>query len=273
MPERLISQFSDSDIHFLLETVNPGLVSKISTIKGDPQIIERMLDQESGKLFQRIMFKSGDEVSAMISPRFLFEILLRRAYVELKSQRFTIERTASQKIPVFDVREVVQLLADKKILKYLADMLSSFTRIESFTMPVRVRRGVWRKIRFSDMDIDSLLRLCEVADEEHRFGLYKRIADLSLFIPGIFPEHVISDFSYRVEPHSFRRWHRSEADYEELGRRFYKLAGEHQDARLLDLSAVFHELQDKFTIAKKPLNYISGNFIQINKEKLFPTPP
>jgi len=273
MGEKLINQFSDNDIRFLLETVNPGLISKLDTIKGDTEIIERMLDQESGKLFQRIMFESGNEVSATVSPRFLFEILLRRAFVELQNKSFTIERTASQRIPVFDSKEVVQLLSEKKILKYLADMLNSFTRTESFTVPVRVRRGIWRRIRFSDMDIDSLLRLCQVTDEERRFSLYKRIADLSLFILGIFPEHVIRDFSYTTELHSFRRWQRSEGDYEELGRRFYKLAAEHQDARLLELSGVFYELEEKFTIAKKPLNYISGNFIQLNKDRLFPGSP
>ena len=269
----LLNQYSDNDVKFLLETVNPRLVAKLNTIKNDPQIIERMLDQESARLFQRIMFESGGNVSATITPRFLFEILLRRAFVELQNKTFTIERTASQRIPVFDSKEVVQLLSEKRMLKYLADMLASFTRNESFTMPVRVRRGIWHRLRFSDMDVDSLLRLCEVADEERRFGLYKRIADLSLFILGIFPEYVIRDFSYATQPHSFRRWRRSEGDYEELGRRFYRLAAEHQDAHLLEMSGVFHELEEKFTIAKKPLNYISGNFIQFNKDKLFPGTP
>ncbi len=270
MAKQAINQFSDGDLRFLLETVNPALIAKTSIIKSDPDIIERMLDQESGRLFQRLMLEDPEGLSAAVSPRFLFEILLRRAFVELQAKSFTVERTASQKIPVFDSKEVVRLLGEKPVLKYLADMLTSFTRTESFTMPVRVRRGIWHKIRFSDMDVDSLIRLCEVSDEEHRFGLYKRIADLSLFILGIFPEYVIRDYNYTMEPHSYRRWRRSEADYEELGRRFYRLAAEHPDARLLELSGVFNELQDKFTIAKKPLNYISGNFIQMNKEKIFP---
>jgi hypothetical protein len=273
MGERQLNQYTDNDIKFLLETVAPGLLSKIDTIKRDQQIIERMLEEESEKLFQRIMFDEGQDLAAVVSPRFLFEILLRRAFVELQNRSYTIERTASQKIPVFDSKEVVEFMSDKKVLKYLADMLTSFTRTESFTMRVRVRRGIWRRIRFSDMDVDSLIRLCEVSDEEHRFGLYKRIGDLSLFILGIFPEYVIRDYNLTVAPHSFRRWRRSEEEYEELGRRFYRMAGVHQDAQLLDLSDVFLNLQEKFTIAKKPLNYISGNFIQINKERLFPAPP
>jgi len=142
MVERRLSQYTDNDIRFLLETVNPGLTSRIETIKGDPEIIERMLEAESGKLFQRVMFGEKQELAAVISPRFLFEILLRRAFVELQRRSYTIERTASQKIPVFDSKEVVEFMADKKMLKYLADMLTSFTRTESFAMPVRVRRGI-----------------------------------------------------------------------------------------------------------------------------------
>jgi hypothetical protein len=270
MDTRLPGRYTDNDIRFLLETVDSGLLGRMNTIKGDTQIIERMLETESGKLFQRIILEKREELAAVISPRFLFEILLRQALVELQNRSYTIERSASQKIPVFDSKEVVKLITDKKMLRYLADMLTSFTRTESFSLPVRVRRGVWRRLRFSDMDIDSLMRLCEVSDGEHSFGLYKRIGDLSLFILGIFPEYVIRDYNLKMEPHSFRRWQRSEGDYEELGRRFYRLAGEHPEARLLDLTGVFHELQEKFTIAKKPLNYISGNFIALDKKKIFP---
>ncbi len=114
----------------------------------------------------------------------------------MESQAYTVERTATPKIPVFDTPEVVRFLSDKAALKYLADMHSSFTRIESFTLLVRVRRGAWRKIRFNDMDIDSLLRFCQAIDKECRFGFYKRIADLCLFILGMFPKYVTLDYCY-----------------------------------------------------------------------------
>ena len=275
MAEKLLTEFSDSDVLFLVETVDPRLVTKIDTLKSDPTIIEGMLDQEAGKLFQRIMLMNEEGIMTRITPRFLFEVLLRRALRELESQSYTVERTASQKIPVFDTGEVVQFLTNKTVLKYLADMLSSFTRIESFTMPVRVRRGIWRRIRFSDMDIDSLVKLCEAVDEEHRFGFYKRIADLCLFILGMFPEYATTDFRYslggRVMPQLFRKLSRSSDDYEEEGRRFYKLAGEHKNAGTLELTEVLWQLYEKFYLAKKPLNYVSENLLQFKKQKLFPS--
>ena len=48
MAGRLLTEFSDSDVLFLLETVDRRLVAKMDTVKGDPTIIEGMLDQEAG---------------------------------------------------------------------------------------------------------------------------------------------------------------------------------------------------------------------------------
>ena len=277
MAEELLKGFSDNDILFLLETVEPRLIARIETIKGDPSIIEGMLEQENERLFGRIMLLDEAEILTKISPRLLFEVLLRRAVSELESQSYTVERTASQKIPVFDTKEVIEFLTQKMVLEYLADMLSSFTRVESFTLTVRVRKGIWRKIRFNDMDIDSLVRFCEAVDEEYRFGFYKRTADVCLFILGMFPEYVRHDFRYpvsgEIRPRIGGRLRRSVEDYEEEGRRFYKLAGEHKDARVLKLSEVLWQLHERFSLAKKPLNFISENFLHFKKQKLFPSVP
>jgi hypothetical protein len=269
------AEFTQSDILFLIETASPALLSKIDTIKDDPDIIEGMMEREARRLFQRIMLLSEETITTAISPRFFFDLLLRNARRDLEGQVYTVERTAKLKIPVFDTPEVARFLSDKVVMKYLADLLTSFTRIESFTIPVRVRRGVWRKIRFNDMDLDSLLRFCQAIDEEHRFGFYKRIADLCLFILGMFPEYVIMDYRYpysgETRPKLFGRMRRSAEDYEEEGRRFYKLAGEHRDATTLDLNEVMGQLHEKFNLAKKPLNYISEHFLQFRKGKLFPS--
>ena len=271
------TEFSERDILFLVDTVDHALLGKIDTIRNDPGIIEEMMEHESNRLFQRIMLMDEEAITTAISPRFLFEVLLRTARRDLESQAYTVERTDNQKIPVFDTEEVFRFLSNKVVLKYLADMLTSFSRIESFSIPVRVRKGIWRKIRFNDMDIDSLLRFCQAVDEERRFGFYKRIADLSLFILGMFPEYVTMDYRYpssgEVKPRLFGRLRRSAEDYEEEGRRFYKLAGEHRDAALLNITDVLRQLHDKFNLAKKPLNYISEHFLQFRKARVFPYYP
>ena len=270
-----LSEFTDSDVRFLVETVDPRLMSKLDAIRGDLTIVEGMLDQEAEKLFQRIMFMGEEGALARVSPGFLFRVLLRRAATEMERHTYTVERTAGQRIPIFDADEVVDFLGDRAVLGYLAHVLASFTRIESFTMSIRVRKGVWRKIRFSDMDIDSLMTLCEAVDEESRFAFYKRIADLCLFILGMFPEYVASDLHHSVSGERvrrpLRRLQRSAADYEEEGRKFYKLACEHRSAAILDLTGVFWRLQEKFSLAWKPLNYVSEHYLQFRKRKLFPS--
>jgi len=238
--------------------------------------MEGILEQEFGKLFQRLIFMGEETVLTSISPCFLFNILLRQAVSELETQTYTIEHEKGLRIPVFDANEVVHFLDDRTVLNYLAQMLASFTKIESFTLPVRERKGVWRKYRYSDMDIDSLIALCEAVDEDSRFNFYKRIADLCLFILGMFPEYVASDLSHspsgeRVR-RPLRRLNRTAADYEEDGKRFYQLALEHRNSTVLELNGVFEQLREKFRLAQKPLNYVSENFLRLRKQKIFPSP-
>ena len=75
---------------------------------------------------------------------------------------------------------------DQTGLGYLAEMLVSFVKINSFTIPIRVRKGVWRKFRFSDFDINSLIKYSQMIEQDQRYHPYKRIADICLFTIGIF---------------------------------------------------------------------------------------
>jgi hypothetical protein len=71
------TEFSERDILFLVETVNPVLLRKVDTIKHDPDIIEGMVEHEACRLFHRIMLMSEDKITTAITPRFLFDVLLR----------------------------------------------------------------------------------------------------------------------------------------------------------------------------------------------------
>ena len=54
---------------------------------------------------------------------------------------------------------------------------------------------------------------------------------------------------------------RSIHDYEEEGRRYYDLAATYDEAREQGLDQVLSLLAEKFTTARKPLNYLAENFI------------
>ena len=275
MRSPVISELSSGDIYFLTSTVNPNLLKRIDFIIGDHAFIESMMEQGAVKVFQRIMLLDEGEITTSITPRFLFEVLLRTAQFELKNRGYTIERSSSMKVPVFDSRAVVDFMENREVIRYLADMLTSFTKIQSYTIPIRVRKGFWRRIRFNDMDIDSLMRYCQTIEETSRFRIYKRIADLCLFLLGIFPEHVTpvlsSSFPGQTGSRMFGRMRRSAQEYAEEGRRFYKLAAEHQDSSKTGSTGVLLRLHEQFDLAKKPLNYISESLIQFKKVKLFPS--
>lgn len=262
---------TEKDLDFVIREVAPNY--------GDTGQLRRLIisDKEfrnafigHDRVFRKIM--NDDEVLLEISPILYFEVLLRQALKQMERAGHTLEMAWTGEIPVFDADDVVRLVSEKAVLEYLAGMLSSFTRTESRVVPVRVAKGVWRRVRYSDMDIDSLLRLCQGLEGERRFGYYRRIADLCLFITGIFPEYTYFDYRHPVSrPVMSPVWagRRGLQEYEELGRTFYRLAAEMESARKLELVGVFRVLCDNFSIARKPLNFITRYYLRHRRHRLF----
>lgn len=274
-PEAANPLISDTDLDFIVGKPTPDAPDREAlkrrlaednefrtALIGDKKVLQRVLDDEEAFLH--------------LSPALYFEILLRNAARDMEASTHTMERTGRQNIPIFDTAEVVGLLGQPQVLDYLAHMLASFTRIQSYVMPVRVRRGVRRRVRYNDMDIDSLKRFAAVADDEQRFGLYKRIADVCLYVTGVFPDYAVRDYRYaasgQVRPRTSGRVRRSIEDYEEEGRRFYLLAEEHPVARSLNLSNTFRLLRHHFIAARKPLTFIASNYLHSRKSQLFGAP-
>ena len=272
-PQNLKSiRLSDNDLDFLVETVSPEITDKYRLkriIREDEDFRSTFISDE--KIFNRVM--DDEEILLKISPTLLFEIFLRKAVNDLKKSSYTLEKTRTMRIPVFDTEDVIALLTQESLLVYLADMLSSFTKIKSYTISFRERKGIWRKIRFNDMDIYSLMSFCEVVKNEYRLFLYKRIADICLFILGLFPEYVERDYRYptsgEVRPKISGKVRISSEAYEKEGRKFYKLAAEHQIAKEQNLSEVFRALHESFQKVKKPLNFISEHYLHHQRHKLF----
>ena len=144
-------------------------------------------------------------------------------------------------------------------------------KINSCTVMFRVKKGVWRRFRFSDFNIDSLLKYSEMIDEEGRFLSYKKIADICLFMTGIFPAYLsthrkASSFGH---PGLLGAARRSKEELRTYGRYFYKAAAQHRDAYLYQLHQVLLSLSEKFNLAEKPLTFMSHRYLGFLKEKLF----
>jgi hypothetical protein len=265
-------RLSERDLDFLVETVSPEVTDKLrlkTIITEDEDFRDTFIGDE--RVFRSVM--DDDEIFLKISSTLFFEILLRKAANDLEKVSYTLETTRTMKIPVFDAGDVVDLLSKESLLVYLADMLSSFTKIETYAISFRAKQGVWHKLRFNDLDMQSLMRLCDVVEDEHRLGFYKRIADICLFVLGLFPDYVEREYRYpcsgHLRPQFPGKGRISPEDYEEEGRKFYRLAAEHPSAREMDLSKVFWALHANFQQAKKPLNFIAEHYLHCRRHRLF----
>jgi hypothetical protein len=260
------------DLFFLIDTLIPASADKEETaekFQDDNDLVEKMLDDD--RLFQRLM--ADEAVLIHLSPWLFFTVLLRRARRDLEQEAFTIERRDRQKVVLFDTDRVIELLEREPVRDYLATMLASFTRVESVTVPVRVRKGIWRRYRTSDLDVDGLMRYSQTLDEEFQFEPYKRIGDVCLFLSSMFPDHIDAQYRYpvsrQVRRRSRSRLVRSRDDYEAHGQAFYRMASEHERARLESLDEVLATLSKDFILAEKPLAFLASRYLGFAQQRLF----
>jgi hypothetical protein len=260
------------DLEYLVETLMPtasDVEEAAARLRSDETLLGAMLDDED--LFDHLL---GDEdVLVRVSPWLFFAVLLRRAQRDMQEETFTVERRAGQKIHLFDADRVLDLLDQEPLRDYLVSMLASFTRIHSVTIPVRMRRGLWRRYRTNELNVDSMVRYCQAVDEEHRFSIYRRIGDACLFLSSMFPEHIESQYRYaasrQVRPSARGRVVASLEDHEEHGRAFYRLAAEHETARAEGLDEVLAALSEHFVLAEKPLAFVANRYLLFTRHKLF----
>lgn len=260
---------SERDLRFIVETVATQRSDHdqiIELVRDKPDFIEAMLNDE--KLLQRVT--SDGEILLRISPRLLFDILIRGALRALERQAYTLERVGMEEaIPVFDSREVTGLMQDRQLRAYLAEMLASFTRIGSTTVYFKTPRG-YRRRTFSDIDLDDMMQLSELLEREARFPFYKRIGDICLFITGMFPEHVsFRHAATAAMPRPSGGKLRELEEYEEYGVKFYLLAAEHAAGDSLSLAPTLGTLAENFSLARKPLNFISEKYVYLHKARWF----
>ena len=239
----------------------------IRTLRKDEEILDGMLADD--KLFNFVM--DDPESVLRISANLFFTILLNRVKTELAQRSYTIEHDDRHPMVVFDGGDVASFLQSKKIRSYLVELLTSFVRINSFTIPIRVRKGIWRKIRFSDFDIDSLIKYSQLVDHTQTFQTYKRIADICLFSLGVFPDYI------DIQSHKLSQGYLrpdamktgSRAGLANHGRYFYKAAAQHEAAQINGLADVLNDMSEKFMLAAKPLAFMAGRYLGLIKEKLF----
>jgi hypothetical protein len=270
---RTCEPWTRADLRFLVDTLVPGGNDPehlVDLLRDDERLLDAMLHDD--RLFRQLM--DDDEVFVSVSPLFFFKVLLLRARRDLKREIYTIERRNLQKVVLFDANRVVDLLSDPAILDYLATTLASFTRIHSMTISLRVRQGIWYRMRVNDLDVDSLIRYTQTIEEQQRFRIYRRIGDACLFLAGVFPEHIDVRQSYPQSSGPRLRMQSSLLqnleDYESHGRAFYRLAARHPQAQVEGLDRVLETMSEQWILATKPLGFIAQRYLALRKRHVFP---
>ena len=225
----------------------------------------------SQRLFDALLPHDGS--LAPVSPRLFFEALLRHAVDELHGARHTFERTGSlsrERVPVFDAAAVAAFAAQPRILHYLATLLASFTKVHSHTERVWVRRGVVRKVRYSDLDVHSMLRLIQQTEEHERLPLYRRTGDLCLLVLGVFPDFAATAHRYpgtgALRAQSAYRRRLNTEEYETVGAEMYAHAARYDTG---EAATVHRARAARIADAKKPLNFIAEHYLGFRRDRLF----
>lgn len=260
-------QLTEHDLGFVVETVSTQRQDRERVkdiVRDKADFLDVMLDDH--RLFRRVM---DEEVWERISPYLLFTILLRQARRDLQSSGYTLERLgASGRLPVFDAPQVASLLRDGEVRDYLSRLLTSFTRVHSTVVYFR-HRGRLHRRSFSDMDMDDMEELAYGVEPEYRFPFFKRIADIALFLTGVFPEYVAASSAAAPQrPRLAGGRLRTAQEYQQEGRQFYLMAAECAPPGS-EAADILCKMAHNFDLARKPLNLVSEHYMPFARFQWF----
>lgn len=222
------------------------------------------------------------------SPFLVFATAVHLSAVELATASYVEEWLGPRhRAPVFDVGGLREFLSDGFRRFMLAELLASYTRVSSGSIPVSTRRGVRRR-RFSELDPVRLAELLTVVPEAEQPGVYRRLGDLALFLTGVFPDHTaLHGLSALDETRLLRA---SGIDprralggdsvpgfgdahavtlLERLGRRWYRLAAEHVPPPVPRSIVALQELSTRFADARRILNVVTDRYLFPMRQQFF----
>lgn len=261
-----MKRLTDADLRFLVETVAPereDVDRVVELLRGKDDLIEPMLDDP--RVIERITSPEGP--LAQLSPHLLFTLLLRQVQRDLRECGYVDEiEGRGRRLPVFEADRVVELLDDDALREYLVALLCSFVRSRTTVVWFKNPRG-WSKRRFSDLNLDDMIRLAQLAPRDLRPRFLRRAADLTLFYSGVFPDHLTVEVARPRTPFTAERTLR---DYETEGRHYYELLA--RDPEPPELSPVFDTLSRHFTLARHALNTLSDRYLGPQRQRYFHGP-
>ena len=254
-------------------------------ISGDlhhhPETVESLLERR--EVFESL-FNSADRDPLLVaSPFLVFSALVGRVFADLGSSTSVQEWLGPGRwLPVFAASDLHDFLVPRRRRAFLAALLASYTKVASGTTWERTARG-WRRRRYSDLDPVQLGHLLQSAGPAQRGQVARRMGDLSLFLAGVFPEHVAAhplqprdvDFLRRLlgggGPEEVMRATGPDKGLwllEWLGRRAYRVGAEwSREAEAADVL----DVAESFGRARRVLNLVTGRYLYPSRDRWFPS--
>ena len=291
-----VSAYADyltqADFRLLARAVGASAAA-VADLAGDAAAIEGLLADP--RVFSAVFGTpspappAAPEVLVFASPFLAFGVAVHRAVADLAAMDYLPERSGlRQRVPVFDTPELRDFLGSAERRLFLAELLASFTRVASgrYRVPSRWGSGPGsapgqgagsggrsRTRRFSELDPVELAGLIEVAPEESRPGIYRRLGDVSLFLAGVFPDYSARHAFGPVDVSRLLRSARVPAGdrdglaaapaldlLEYLGARWYRAALATAPVRTARLDVV-GEVAERFRQARRVLNHLADRYL------------
>ncbi len=248
------------------------LAADASSLRGDPEALLRLLEHPGAF---RAVLGPDDTVPgrAAASPFLVFAVFVQRATTELASMDHVLERTGlRQRVPLFDAPALRDFLAEPARRLFLAELLTSFTRVASGRYRVRAG-GRTRTGRFSELDPVRLAGLLEAVPQAERPGVYRRLGDVTLFLTGVFPDYATAHALGPVNAARLLRAAQVPAPQQErladtpaiellehLGARWYRAARDLAPVATARVTVV-GEVADRFRQARRVLNHLADRYL------------
>ena len=164
-----------------------GDLALLNDVVGDQPLLGAL----SSPRLEQVVFGAESQLdpTRAASPFLTFAVAVHRVAERLTTTTYVDEWIGPrQRVPVFAVEPLRQLLADPLRRFFFVELLASYTHVVSGSTWVATRRG-WRRRRFSELDPVQLAGLLEAVPAAERPGVFRRLGDLSLFLTGVFPDH------------------------------------------------------------------------------------
>ncbi|MCB1122423.1 MAG: hypothetical protein KJT03_12795 [Verrucomicrobiae bacterium] len=188
----------------------------LQTLLLDPETLDDILDQDT--LHQAVQDRSQ---TLQISSSLYFYLLVRKTLLDAG-------------------------LDDRDMTDYIASLLVVFCREDSY-------RHLFPTMGMPMRYLVDIVTQIEKADYYHRFFLYAHLGNQTLFLSGLFPNHIRQREHRRAAPGIHY--------YESMGRSHFKAARNHPLAKEFGMESLYDDLYQSFHDTRMALNTLADKFL------------